>query len=346
MTWEQRWHPLREEWVLIASHRDERPWRGGSSQVDEAVIPSYVDDCYLCPGNERVSGATNRHYESVFVFDNDHPSFSLEAPLQLDEPAPPYQNRPATGVARVVCYSPSHNTTLAELSLDEIVILLKEWQQQQRELSALDGVDYVLIFENKGEVVGVSNPHPHCQISATNFVFKQIDVEVKTCQNYLAEHGRGLFPDLVKAEQQDGRRIVAESDRAISFIPYFARYAYETYIAPKRSYQFLSELSEEDLLDLAGVLQETLARFDNLWQISFPYVMLLHQAPCDGRDYPFYHFHIQIHPPLRRPGLLKYLGGAEVGGGCFLNDTSPEEKASELQAVSAEHYRSRGGQHG
>jgi|TARA_B100000315_G_scaffold256614_1_gene302940 UDPglucose--hexose-1-phosphate uridylyltransferase len=339
MTWEQRWHPLREEWVLIASHRDERPWRGGSSAVNAEPIPSYVEDCYLCPGNERVSGATNQRYDSVYVFDNDHPSFSSEAPLELDEPARPYRNKPATGVARVVCYSPSHNTTLAELSLDEIVNVLQEWQHQQRELSALAAVNYVLIFENKGEVVGVSNPHPHCQVYATNFTFKQIDVELQSCRAYLTEHGRGLFPDIIKAEQQDGRRILAENGGAVSFVPYFARYAYETYVAPKQSHRFLSDLSAEELLDLAAVLKETLVCFDNLWQISFPYVMLLHQAPCDGNDYPFYHFHIQIQPPLRRPGLLKYLGGAEVGGGCFLNDTSPEEKARELQAVAGEHYR-------
>lgn len=338
MTWEQRWHPLREEWVLIAAHRDERPWRGGSIDLATETLPSYVDDCYLCPGNERISGETNPQYDSVFVFDNDHPSFSFAAPARLDNPVGLYRNKPATGTTRVVCYSPSHNTTLAELSLSEIVALLQVWQKQQRELSALAEIDYVLIFENKGEVVGVSNPHPHCQIYATNFVFKTIDVELNACRHYFDEHGRGLITDVIKAEQQDGRRILVENSGAVSFIPYFARYAYETYIAPKQSYQSLLELTEEDLLDLARVLRETLVRFDNLWRISFPYVMLLHQAPCDGRNYPYYHFHIQIHPPLRRPGLLKYLGGAEIGGGCFLNDTAPEDKARELQAVNAEHY--------
>jgi UDPglucose--hexose-1-phosphate uridylyltransferase len=345
MAWEQRWHPLREEWVLIASHRDERPWRGGSSALGAETIPSYVDDCYLCPGNVRVSGETNPRYGSIFVFANDHPSFSADAPAQLDTPVGLYRNKPATGQSRVICYSPSHNLTLAELSLDETVILLQEWQQQYKELSALPEIESVLIFENKGEVVGVSNPHPHGQIYATNFTFKVIDVELNACRNYFADHGRGLFADVIQAERQDGRRILVENRGAVSFIPYFARYAYETYIAPKRCYPSLKELTEEDLLDLASVLRETLIRFDNLWQISFPYVMLLHQAPCDGQDYPYYHFHIQIHPPLRRPGLLKYLGGAEIGGGCFLNDTSPEEKAGELRAVSSEHYRQQAGRH-
>jgi len=195
----------------------------------------------------------------------------------------------------------------------------------------------VLIFENKGEVVGVSNPHPHCQIYATNFVFKTIELEAEAQAAYLAEHDRPLFQDILAAEEADGRRLLVRRDLALSFIPYFARYPYETFVAPRETRASLAHLTASELGDFAIVLRETLIRLDNLWRMAFPYVMVLHQAPTD-RPYPGFHFHIEIHPPLRKPGLLKYLAGPEIGGGNFLNDTSPEEKAAELQAVSNVHY--------
>jgi len=185
----------------------------------------------------------------------------------------------------------------------------------------------------------VSNPHPHAQIYATNFVFRTIEVEAQAAADHMAEHGRVLFRDIIDAEIEDGRRIVVDQGDALSFVPYFARYPYETYIAPRETHESLAGMSGAELTDLAEVLRRTLVRMDNLWRMSFPYVMVLHQAPTDGVTYPGFHFHIQIHPPLRKPGLLKYLGGPEVGAGNFLNDTAPEEKAAELRAVSEVHYR-------
>jgi UDPglucose--hexose-1-phosphate uridylyltransferase len=240
----------------------------------------------------------------------------------------------------VVCYTPRHDLTLAELSHDEVVGLLREFQAQYRELGARPEVNHVLAFENKGEVVGVSNPHPHAQIYATNFVFRTIDVELQASAEHLAEHGRVLFSDIIDAETHDGRRVLVEQGSALSFVPYFARYPYETYVAPRATHASLADLSPAELDDFASVLRRTLVRMDNLWRMSFPYVMVLHQAPTDGEPHPGFHFHIQIHPPLRKPGLLKYLGGPELGGGNFLNDTAPEDKAAELRAASEIHYRS------
>jgi UDPglucose--hexose-1-phosphate uridylyltransferase len=230
-----------------------------------------------------------------------------------------------------VCYTPRHDLTLAQLPESEVLGLLKALQAQYRELGARDDVRHVLVFENKGDVVGVSNPHPHCQIYATDFVFKTIELEAE------AQHGRLLFRQIIQAEEDDGRRLLVRRDHALSFIPYFARYPYETFVAPRETHASLADLSAAELSDFSAVLRETLIRLDNLWQMSFPYVMVLHQAPTD-REYPDFHFHIQIHPPLRKPGLLKYLAGPEIGGGNFLNDTAPEEKAAELQAVSSVHY--------
>ncbi len=341
MTWEERWHPLREEWVIVAAHRQDRPWSGSTVNKSAPALPPYVPGCYLCPGNTRVSGAVNPHYQQTYVFDNDHPCVSVAAPSSLEAPDGLYQNRPARGIARVVCYSPKHNLTLAELSVDEIQQLLHVWQKQYEELGRQPDIKHVLIFENKGEVVGVSNPHPHCQIYATNFVFKTIETEARVGQRYLSETGRVLFQDIIAAEHEAGTRIIAENETAIAFVPYFARYAYEVFVAPKRTHPGIATLSARELLDFASALKDVLVRFDNLWQMSFPYVMPLHQAPTDGGDYSGFHFHIEFHPPLRKPDLLKFLAGPEVGGGNFLSDTSPEEKAAELRAQSSVHYKSR-----
>jgi UDPglucose--hexose-1-phosphate uridylyltransferase len=342
MTWEERWHPLREEWVIVAAHRDERPWEGETVTRDPQIVPPYVDDCPLCPGNVRSNGVRNDPYTGVFVFDNDHPCVGPAAPLHLEPPPGIYRQRPAQGVARVVCYSPRHDVTLAELDVTQIAALLTAWQVQFRQLAARAEVAHVLIFENKGEVVGVSNPHPHCQIYATNFVFKTIAVEVDAVGRYWQQRQRGLFEAIIAAEQSDGRRIVAQTDSAIAFVPYFAHYAYETYVAPKQPHANLADLAPAELDDLARVLKEVLVRYDNLWQMPFPYVMALHQAPTDGRPCPGFHFHIEFHPPLRRPHLRKYLAGPEVGGGNFLSDTSPEQKAAELRAQPVRHYKDKG----
>ena len=339
MTWEERWHPLREEWVIIAAHRQNRPWNGEMLDHPDEALPAYVSDCYLCPGNTRVSSRRNEDYTGTFVFDNDHPCVGIDAPQDLKRPCGIYRNRAAKGQARVVCYSPNHAVTLAELEPCEIEALLRVWQEQYRDLGSLEGINYVLIFENKGEAVGVSNPHPHCQIYATNFVFKTIATEVHASQRHFAETGRILFQDILEAERSDGRRIIAENETAVAFMPYFARYAFEVFVAPKATHPNLDRLSETELKDFAAVLKTTLVRFDNLWRMSFPYVMVLHQAPTDGGDYHAFHFHIEFHPPLRRPNLLKYLAGPEIGGGNFLSDTAPEEKAAELRAAGDMHYK-------
>lgn len=339
MTWEERWHPLREEWVIIAAHRQDRPWSGSTVTTSLPTLPSYVPDCYLCPGNLRVGGEVNPQYEQTYVFDNDHPCVSSSAPASLATPAGLYQNRPARGFARVVCYSPQHNLTLAELTIAEIQQLLHVWREQYEELGRLPDIKHVLIFENKGEVVGVSNPHPHCQIYATNFVFKTIETEARVSRQYLDQTGRVLFQDIIAAEQSAGTRIIAENESAIAFVPYFARYAYEVFVAPKRTHPSLATISASEQLDFASVLKDVLVRFDNLWQMPFPYVMPLHQAPADGDDHSGFHFHIEFHPPLRKPDLMKFLAGPEIGGGNFLSDTSPEEKAAELRAVANVHYK-------
>jgi len=340
--WEERWHPLREEWVIIAAHRQNRPWKGETVTGDrtaDAVLPEYLEDCYFCPGNRRVSGARNPSYSDVFVFDNDHPCTGPDAPTDVPQPPGIYRNQPADGLARVLCYSPLHNMTLAELDIEAIERLIVSWREQYDELGSRAGVRHVLIFENKGDVVGVSNPHPHCQIYATNFVFKTIEMEAAVSRRYFANSGRVLFQDILATERNDGSRVIFENASAVAFMPYFARYAYECYVAPKQTHPGLADWSRDETRDFAEALKVLLVRYDNLWRMSFPYVMVLHHAPTDGADHPGFHFHIEFHPPLRKPNLLKYLAGPEIGGGNFLSDTLPEEKAQELRNVSDVHYK-------
>lgn len=324
--------------MIVAAHRQSRPWHGETIATSAERPAPYVADCYLCPGNARVSGAVNPRYGGVFVFDNDHPCVGDDAPRDIDDPGAPYATRRANGVARVISYSPRHDLTLARMPVTDIACIVDTWRREMRDLSARQEVNQVLIFENKGEVVGVSNPHPHGQIYATNFTWKTFDTELEAERRYARETNRALFADIIAAEQRDGRRILYEDEHAIAFVPYFARYAYEVYVAPKRSVPHVSALDDREAESLARALKNVTVRFDNLWTQSFPYVMPLHQAPTDGGDYRDFHFFVGFLPPLRRPNTLKYLAGPEIGGGNFLSDTSPEEKAAELRAQPTAHY--------
>lgn len=337
--WEQRWHPLREEWVIVSAHRQDRPWIGETLDQEESRPPSYVSDCYLCPGNRRSSGKKNPDYQATFVFDNDHPCVAPDAPDPMAPPPGIYRASPARGIARVVCFSPSHDLTLAEMSPEAAQEVMATWQREMVDLGGRSDIAHVLMFENKGKAVGVSNPHPHGQIYATNFVFRTIATEAAASERHWTETGRILFQDVLEAELRDGRRILYENETAIAFLPYFGRYAYEVFVAPKRTHPNIAALSDAEIVDFTDALQKILVKLDNLWRMSFPYVMPLHQAPTEGGDYRSFHFHVELHPPLRKPGLLKYLAGPEIGGGNFLSDTVPEEKAAELRAVEAVHYR-------
>ena len=337
--WEQRWHPLRQEWVIVAAHRQSRPWTGEEVQPRTVALPAYDPTCYLCPGNARVGGARNEQYTRTFVFDNDHPCVGPTAPAPSAPPHQFFRNSAASGLARVVCFSPRHDLTLAEMTAEDIAEVVGVWQKQTHDMGRQPGVNYVHAFENKGEVVGVSNPHPHGQLYGTNFLFRTMEVELDASVRHMRDHGRGLVEDLIAAEEADGRRMLYADEHTVAFVPYFARYAYEVYVVPRRRVAHVTGLSDEEALSLARALKDVLVRFDNLWRMSFPYVQVLHQAPTAKVDVPAFHFFIAFHPPLRRPNLLKYLAGPEVGGGNFLSDTLPEEKAGELRALSTVHYR-------
>jgi len=331
--WEKRWNPLKKEWVVYAAHRNSRPWNTGLKDFSKKDTPEYDPTCYLCPGNPRVHGAVNPKYEGVYIFDNDHPVVGLQAPEVEEINDPLYQKAAAKGIARVVCYDKRHNTTLSEVNVEKVADVFKAWREQMKEFAAHPEINHVLIFENKGEICGVSNPHPHCQIYATDFVFRFIETEMEVANEYKKATGSNIFLDIIRKEHEEKSRIVAENEGAIAFIPFFARYPYEVMIFPKKKHATLDSMSDEEIFQLASVFQEVTKRYDKLFSMSFPYVMNIHQAPVDGKDYPEYHLYIQILPPLRQPGLQKFPAGPEIGGGNFMADTLPEEKAAELRSV-------------
>ena len=334
--WEKRWHPLREEWVVYAAHRNARPW-SGSTVKNTTQAPAYDPACYLCPGNQRISGHSNPPYHDVYIFDNDHPVVGWDAPeipaAQQNLHQGLYKKAKAKGVARVVCYDPRHNLTMSEIPLARVTKVFQAWRGQMQEFIENKDIKSVLIFENKGEAVGVSNPHPHCQIYATDFEFALVQKEMVAAENYKTQTGQNIFAAILAAEKADQIRIIAENDGAIAFIPYFARYAYEVMIFPKNRHATLATLSDTELKQLAAVFQEVIRRYDTYFNMSFPYVMSFLQAPVDGLAYPDYHLHMLLQPPLRQPGLIKFLAGPEIGAGNFMADTVPEEKAAELRSV-------------
>lgn len=330
--WEKRWHPLRQEWVVYAAHRNNRPWHFGPRD-SSAIFPAYDPTCYLCPGNPRVSGEINPDYKDVFIFENDHPVVGMQAPdipeSYLHDGL--YKKEPARGVAKVVCYDPRHNVTLTDLEQDSIARVFMALRGEMRVFESDPAIRSVLIFENKGDIVGVSNPHPHCQIYATDFVFNVFQKELNAMREHASRTGRNIFADILEAEKEDRVRIIAENDEAIAFIPFFARFAYETYIFPKNRHATLASMSDGELHGLAGIYQAVTRAFDLNFNMQFPYIMAFGQAPVDGGDYDGYHMHLNFCPPLRQPGLQKFLAGPETGADTFMADTIPEEKAAELR---------------
>jgi UDPglucose--hexose-1-phosphate uridylyltransferase len=319
---ELRWHPLLGEWVATATHRQDRTF-----------LPP-PDFCPLCP--TKPGGFPTEIPESIYdivVFENRFPSLSPDPPEPAIEGDDFYPVRPAFGECEVVVYTPNHASTLANEPVERIYKLVQVWTDRFRDLSMLEFVKYVFIFENKGEAIGVTLHHPHGQIYAYPFVPPRVLREIEQSRKHHTETGNCLLCDILKKEKADARRIVTENESFAAYIPFFARYPYELHISAKRHLLDLTEFTAREQIDLAEILKQVLVAFDKLFNISFPYMMVLHQKPSDGGDYDFYHFHIEFYPPLRTATKLKYLAGSETGAGMFINDTLAEEKAAELRAL-------------
>jgi len=317
---ELRWHPVLEEWVITATHRQDRTF-----------LPP-EDYCPLCPTEPggfptEVPAET---YELV-VFENKFPSLKIPAPVPAIEPTNLYKVRPAEGICEVVLYTPRHQGTLTDASVEEIRKLIEVWTDRFEELGAIEAIKYVFIFENKGKEIGVTITHPHGQIYAYPFIPPKVERELASSRRHMRKNASCLFCDIIAEELEDGRRVVAANGGFVAAVPFFAQYPYEVHVWSRAHKQSLPEFDEEERSHLAQMLKDVMVRYDRLWQRSMPYMMVLHQKPTDGKEHDYYHFHIEFYPPYRTAEKLKYLAGSESGAGVFINDTLPEEKAEELR---------------
>jgi UDPglucose--hexose-1-phosphate uridylyltransferase len=327
VTWELRWHPFRGEWVLFTAHRGARPWIGETIADDEPAVP---DDNALAPLGRRIA-TTNPDYRGVFVFTNDLPVFAPDAP-EPDTGDELYRTRRALGTAEVVCYHHDPTRSMADLTDDEVAAVVRTWRDRTAALEAMDGVAHVLIFENRGAAVGTSNPHPHCQIYAGALVYGTAEREAEVAAAYFDDTGRELLADVVDRELAGGR-VLDANEQFFACVPWCARYGYEVHVLPRRPVMSLVELDDDACRALGRVLRDVVRRYDALWGIRMPYVLAVHQAPVGV--HPHYPFHIELHPPLRAPGLMKYLAGPEIGGGSMTNESDPDDKAAELRGALA-----------
>ncbi len=335
----RRYNLLSGEWVLVSPQRAERPWQGHVEDIPQENRPQYNPDCYLCPGNERAGGKKNPKYKGAYVFNNDFSALLPQTkPAELNE-----KNlliaRGESGLCRVICFSPRHDLTLPEMPLATIRNVVDVWTEQYRELGSMSNINHVQIFENKGEIMGCSNPHPHGQIWAQESIPVEPAKELRQFGEYFQSHSTCLLCDYLKHEQAKNERIVLENDHFVVVVPFWAIWPFETLLLSKRHLGNLLELSEAEKDALADILKRITIRYDNLFRVSFPYSAGLHQTPTDGRPHPEWHFHMHFYPPLLRSATVKkFMVGYEMLSNPQ-RDVTPEWSADRLRELPDAHYK-------
>ncbi|MEA4812808.1 MAG: UDP-glucose--hexose-1-phosphate uridylyltransferase [Anaerolineaceae bacterium] len=332
---------LTGDWVLVSPHRAKRPWLGQVEKETPHSLPDYDPACYLCPGNTRVAGAANPQYQGTYVFDNDFQALSNPAVAEGITPLLHafYQAEPVTGVCRVVCFSPSHHLSFPELLPEQAAEVIRTWRAQTLELSNRKDITYVQVFENKGAMMGCSNPHPHSQLWATNILPNESAKELASQQSYLKANHTRMLQDYLKAELKEAQRLVCENASFVSLVPFWAVWPFETMILPKFPASSLLDLDDNQIKDLADIYQQTTSRYDNLFEISFPYSMGIHQQPFDGQPHPEWQLHLHFYPPLLRSAAVrKFMVGYEMMA-MPQRDITPEQAAARLRGLPALHYK-------
>ncbi|GKX54286.1 galactose-1-phosphate uridylyltransferase [Leminorella grimontii] len=332
----RRYNPLADKWVLVSPHRAKRPWQGQQEPPDTHQRPSHDPSCYLCAGNVRVTGDVNPDYRGTYVFTNDFAALMPNTPTAESSGDPLLRYQSVRGTSRVICFSPDHGKTLPELSLPALEEIVATWRRQLTEL----GADYpwVQIFENKGAAMGCSNPHPHGQVWANDFLPNEAEQEDRLQRDWFNRHGSPMLLDYVNRELADGSRTVVETAHWLAVVPYWAAWPFETLLLPKRHVRQMTELSAEQSSDLAVALKKLTSRYDNLFTCSFPYSMGWHGAPFNGQDNAHWQLHAHFYPPLlRSASVRKFMVGYEMLAETQ-RDLTPEQAAERLRAVSDVHY--------
>ncbi len=336
----RRYNPLSGQWVLVSPHRAKRPWQGAEENPSAETLPAHDPDCFLCPGNRRITGDSNPDYQGTWVFNNDFAALMSDTPDAPESDDELMRCASARGVSRVICFSPDHSKTLPELTLSNIQQVISAWQQQTAELS--QAYPWVQVFENKGAAMGCSNPHPHGQVWANSFLPNEAQREDDFQRAYYARHASPLLLDYAAREQQDGSRTVVETEHWLAIVPWWAAWPFETLLLPKAAAQRLTDLSAEQSQDLALALKKLTSRYDNLFRCSFPYSMGWHGAPFNQQDNAHWQLHAHFYPPLLRSATVrKFMVGYEMLAESQ-RDLTAEQAAERLRAVSDIHFRQTG----
>jgi len=334
----RRLNPLTGEWVLVSPHRATRPWQGEVARLQTTPEPTYDPACYLCPGNSRAGGIHNPAYTSTFIFENDFAALKPDterARIDVDgRGLIVAEGEP--GICRVICFSPRHDLTLATMQLRDIEEVVHTWMGQFRELGGRKEINYVQIFENRGAMMGASNPHPHCQIWATASIPGEPSKELKAQQAYLKSHNRCLLCDYVALERREAARVVFENDEFVGLVPFWAVWPFEILVCSRRHVGSMNEFTDKDASSLAHMLHFVTSTYNKVFEVSFPYSMGFHQIPSDDTAHPEWHFHAHFYPPLLRSATIrKFMVGFEMLGSPQ-RDITPEIVAERLRGLASQ----------
>ncbi len=335
----RRFNPLTREWVLVSPHRAQRPWQGQVEDVSQEAAPAYDPNCYLCPGNARAAGAKNPAYTETFVFDNDLAALKPDTPSgDIDEKGLLVAHSEA-GRCRVVCFSPRHDLTMARMSVAELRLVVDAWVKEFSTLASNPHIQYVQIFENRGAMMGCSNPHPHGQIWASETLPNELAKELSAFRDYRQAHGATLLGDYLNLELEKKERLVCANEHFALLVPFWAVWPFETLLISRRPVAALDELNDAERTALAEILRQAAIRYDNLFRTSFPYTLGFHQRPTDGAEHPEFHLHAHFYPPLLRSATVKkFMVGYEMLA-MPQRDITAETAARMLRDVPAQHYR-------
>ena len=329
----RRLNPLTGEWVLVSPHRTARPWQGQLEDVARAAQPEYDPSCYLCPGNERAGGARNPPYTSTFVFDNDFAALRPDTPPDRFDQDGILVAQGEPGICRVVCFSPRHDLTIAHMEPADLRRVVDTWAGQYRELGARESIRYVQIFENRGAMMGCSNPHPHCQIWCNAHLPNEVAKEQAAQLKWREARARCLICDYAALEAVRRERLVDENAAWMAVVPFWAVWPFETMVMPRRHVAAIDALNDAERNGLADILKRLIARYDRLFAAPFPYSMGFHQSPTDGEAHAEWHMHLHFHPPLlRSASVRKFLVGYELLA-APQRDLTPEAAAERLRSV-------------
>jgi UDPglucose--hexose-1-phosphate uridylyltransferase len=334
----RRFNPLTGEWVVVSPHRTKRPWQGQVEPAGRPAVSTYDPECYLCPGNNRAEGKANPQYSDIFVFDNDFAALHPDSPSGHIDEGGLLITEAERGICRVMCFSPNHSLALPRMQTSDIRIVVDEWANQYMDLGANPLIRHVQVFENRGEMMGASNPHPHCQIWASESIPNEPAKELRSLSEYLAKNSSCLLCDYLAIEIASDQRLVCENDHFLAVVPFWAVYPFEVMILSKEHKISVDKLDGHGRDSLAEILKGVTTRYDNLFLTPFPYSMGFHQAPTDRKVNQHAHLHAHFYPPLLRSATVrKFLVGFELLGGPQ-RDITPESASTRLREQSEQHY--------